>query len=90
MISKTLAGDASTLAWFKSSYSSGPSGENCVEVALDWFKSSHSGGTNGESCVEIAKTPCHIHIRDSKLPASPVFNVGPTTWSTFVTHLSGS
>ncbi|MCN9241403.1 DUF397 domain-containing protein [Streptomyces sp. RY43-2] len=27
------AGDASELAWFKSSYSDGPDGESCVEVA---------------------------------------------------------
>ncbi|MER7051923.1 MULTISPECIES: DUF397 domain-containing protein [unclassified Streptomyces] len=33
MIRKTTAGDASELAWFKSSYSSGNNGESCVEVA---------------------------------------------------------
>jgi hypothetical protein len=33
MIRKALAGDASELAWFKSSYSSGPDGDSCVEVA---------------------------------------------------------
>ncbi|MFH8975035.1 DUF397 domain-containing protein [Streptomyces sp. NPDC017890] len=30
---KPLAGDASALAWFKSTYSSGPDGDSCVEVA---------------------------------------------------------
>lgn len=30
---KTLAGDASELAWFKSSYSGGNNGESCVEIA---------------------------------------------------------
>ncbi|GAB1335888.1 DUF397 domain-containing protein [Streptomyces sp. E-15] len=30
---KTTAGDASELAWFKSSYSGGTNGESCVEVA---------------------------------------------------------
>ena len=33
MIRKTAAGDASELAWFKSSYSGGTDGESCVEVA---------------------------------------------------------
>ncbi|MFF9816989.1 DUF397 domain-containing protein [Streptomyces sp. NPDC014006] len=33
MIRKTAAGDASGLAWFKSSYSSGTDGNSCVEVA---------------------------------------------------------
>ncbi|MFJ8661305.1 DUF397 domain-containing protein [Streptomyces sp. NPDC093795] len=33
MIRKTAAGDASELAWFKSSYSGGTNGESCVEVA---------------------------------------------------------
>ncbi|NEA97194.1 DUF397 domain-containing protein [Actinospica acidiphila] len=33
MIRKAPAGDASGLAWFKSSYSSGPDGDSCVEVA---------------------------------------------------------
>ncbi|MFI1422987.1 DUF397 domain-containing protein [Streptomyces sp. NPDC020731] len=34
MIRKTTAGDASGLAWFKSSYSSGNDGNSCVELAL--------------------------------------------------------
>ncbi|WP_141205974.1 DUF397 domain-containing protein [Streptomyces griseorubiginosus] len=33
MIRKPTAGDVSELAWFKSSYSSGPDGDSCVEVA---------------------------------------------------------
>ncbi|MFF8883471.1 DUF397 domain-containing protein [Streptomyces flaveolus] len=33
MIRKVPAGDASELAWRKSSYSSGPDGDSCVEVA---------------------------------------------------------
>ena len=33
MIRKTSSGDASGLAWFKSSYSSGSEGDSCVEVA---------------------------------------------------------
>ncbi|WP_371636070.1 DUF397 domain-containing protein [Streptomyces zaomyceticus] len=33
MIRKASAGDASELAWFKSSYSSGSEGDSCIEVA---------------------------------------------------------
>lgn len=33
MIRKSYAGDASELAWFKSSYSDGNEGDSCVEVA---------------------------------------------------------
>jgi hypothetical protein len=33
MIRKISAGDASDLAWFKSSYSDGPDGDSCVEIA---------------------------------------------------------
>jgi hypothetical protein len=33
MIRNTSAGDASDLAWFKSSYSGGTNGESCVEIA---------------------------------------------------------
>ncbi|MDW4908886.1 DUF397 domain-containing protein [Streptomyces sp. ADMS] len=33
MIHETSAGDASELEWFKSSYSSGPDGDSCVEIA---------------------------------------------------------
>ncbi|MEU3346917.1 DUF397 domain-containing protein [Streptomyces sp. NPDC006700] len=33
MIRKASAGDASELAWFKSSYSDGTDGESCVEIA---------------------------------------------------------
>jgi hypothetical protein len=33
MIRVIAAGDASELAWFKSSYSDGPEGDSCVEVA---------------------------------------------------------
>ncbi|MDX2527658.1 DUF397 domain-containing protein [Streptomyces europaeiscabiei] len=33
MIRDTSAGDASSLVWFKSSYSSGSEGDSCVEIA---------------------------------------------------------
>ena len=34
MIRKSTAGDASELAWFKSSYSDGPDGDSCLEIAI--------------------------------------------------------
>lgn len=34
MIRKASAGDAPELAWFKSSYSDGPDGNSCVEIAI--------------------------------------------------------
>ncbi|MEU2333428.1 DUF397 domain-containing protein [Streptomyces sp. NPDC013172] len=93
MIHQTSAGDASNLAWFKSSYSDGPEGDSCVEVALAWFKSSYSDGTNGESCLEIAPTPTTIHIRDSKhthTPAAPGprLALAPSAWAAFVSYAS--
>ncbi|MEU6229468.1 DUF397 domain-containing protein [Streptomyces sp. NPDC047042] len=33
MIRETSAKDAAELAWFKSSHSSGPDGDSCVEIA---------------------------------------------------------
>lgn len=33
MIRKSSTGEASELAWFKSSFSSGPDGDSCVEIA---------------------------------------------------------
>ncbi|MGW1269324.1 DUF397 domain-containing protein, partial [Streptomyces sp. NPDC002491] len=33
MIHKGSAGENSGLAWFKSSYSDGPDGDSCVEIA---------------------------------------------------------
>jgi hypothetical protein len=35
MTRKAPAGDTVELAWFKSSYSSGPDGDSCVEVATN-------------------------------------------------------
>ena len=34
MIRKASAEDASGLVWFKSSYSDGPDGNSCVEIAI--------------------------------------------------------
>ncbi|AXL90777.1 DUF397 domain-containing protein [Streptomyces sp. CB09001] len=35
MIRKASAKDTLNLAWFKSSYSSGPEGDSCVEIATE-------------------------------------------------------
>lgn len=56
-----------------------------MSADLNWFKSSYSG-SEGE-CIEIALTPHTIHIRDSKTPTGPTFQVTPTTWTTFLATL---
>ncbi|GHI06801.1 toxin [Streptomyces cellostaticus] len=86
MIRKASFGDASELAWFKSSYSGGTNGESCVEVAMAWFKSSYSSGNDGNSCVEVATTPGTIHVRDSKQTTGPQLAFAPTTWATFLPY----
>jgi hypothetical protein len=72
------------LAWFKSSYSGGQSGD-CIEVALSWHKSSYSGGQDGD-CVEVATCPEVVHVRDSKDKEGPQLAFSPTEWSAFVTY----
>ncbi|MFF5569764.1 DUF397 domain-containing protein [Streptomyces luteogriseus] len=74
----------SELTWFKSSYSSGGSGD-CVEVALVWHKSSHSSSASGD-CLEVATCPEAIHIRDSKNRQGPELRLSPTAWAAFLTH----
>jgi hypothetical protein len=76
----------SDLAWFKSSYSSGGSGD-CVEVALSWRKSSYSGGS-GDDCVEIATESHTVHIRDSKDRQGARLAVSPAAWTGFLGRLS--
>lgn len=68
-----------TLAWFKSSYSSGQGGD-CLEVAYDWRKSSYQGG----DCVEVATHPAAVHIRDSKVTDGPVLTVPSAAWTAFL------
>ncbi|GAA3389650.1 DUF397 domain-containing protein [Streptomyces roseoviridis] len=70
------------LAWFKSSYSSGGSGD-CVEVALAWRKSTYSGGS-GDDCVEVAACPGTVHVRDSKRPEDAQLALAPAAWGAFV------
>ncbi|RPF34118.1 DUF397 domain-containing protein [Streptomyces sp. TLI_185] len=55
---------------------------------LRWFKSSYSDSSEPGDCVEVAVAPATIHIRDSKTPENPHLTVAPTTWTTFLTHLS--
>ncbi|MEU8777988.1 DUF397 domain-containing protein [Streptomyces sp. NPDC048606] len=74
--------NSSQLRWFKSSYS-GSQGDSCVEVALSWHKSSYSSG-DGDNCVEVAACADTVHVRDSKLDASPELAVSPAGWTTFL------
>ncbi|MGW6420146.1 DUF397 domain-containing protein [Streptomyces sp. NPDC055055] len=87
MIHKASAGDASELAWFKSSYSGGTDGESCIEVA--WRKSSYSSGSEGDSCVEVAASSLAVHVRDSKDVGGPQFSVSARSWAGFVAYATG-
>ncbi|MFK0227848.1 DUF397 domain-containing protein [Streptomyces sp. NPDC090303] len=88
MIRKSSTGDASELAWFKSSYSDGNEGDSCIEVA--WRKSSYSSGSEGDSCVEVAATPATVHVRDSKNLGGPQLALTPGAWAGFVSYAVGS
>ncbi|MFF3645358.1 DUF397 domain-containing protein [Streptomyces sp. NPDC002564] len=72
------------LAWFKSSYSSGGSGD-CLEAALSWHKSSYSSSGDGD-CVEFAPCPAAVHVRDSKRPEGARLALEPRTWAAFVSY----
>ncbi|MFC4036441.1 DUF397 domain-containing protein [Streptomyces polygonati] len=74
----------SDLVWFKSSHSSGGSGD-CVEVAVTWHKSSYSGGS-GDDCVEVAACPEVIHVRDSKDKEGPHLAFTPQEWAAFTAY----
>ncbi|AWZ09242.1 MULTISPECIES: DUF397 domain-containing protein [unclassified Streptomyces] len=74
--------NSSQLRWFKSSYS-GSQGDSCVEVALSWHKSTYSG-SQGDDCVEVAACADSVHIRDSKVDASPELAVTPGSWAAFL------
>ena len=73
---------SSALHWFKSSYSTNE-GQACLEVAYTWRKSSYSSEEGG-ACVEVASCPHTIHIRDSKNPDGPAFQVGSAAWAAFL------
>ncbi|MCI3278609.1 DUF397 domain-containing protein [Streptomyces cylindrosporus] len=49
---------------------------------LKWFKSSYSDDEGG-NCVEVAFASA-IHVRDSKLSASPELHVTAPAWVAFV------
>ncbi|MFF9215960.1 DUF397 domain-containing protein [Streptomyces viridosporus] len=89
MIRKVSAGNTSSLAWFKSSYSDGNEGDSCVEVAGAWFKSSYSSGSEGDSCVEVATESGTVHVRDSKDVARPHLSFAPAAWADFVPYAVG-
>ncbi|GCB48025.1 DUF397 domain-containing protein [Streptomyces sp. NL15-2K] len=73
---------STALQWFKSTYS-GDEGGECLEVAYTWRKSRRSGSEGGE-CVEVATCPHAVHVRDSKTPGGPTFQVGGAAWAAFV------
>ncbi|MFF3325710.1 DUF397 domain-containing protein [Streptomyces sp. NPDC002889] len=60
-------------------------GGSCIEAAFDWHKSSYSSASGGD-CIEVAACPHTVHVRDSKVPESPVFTVAPEAWTAFVGH----
>ncbi|MCF3148015.1 DUF397 domain-containing protein [Streptomyces platensis] len=88
MTLKPSAGDASELAWTKSSFSGQGNGNECVEVA--WRKSSYSGDSNSNECLEVAACRDTIHIRDSKNPDGPQLHLQPAAWADFVTYAAAN
>jgi hypothetical protein len=52
---------------------------------LQWFKSSYSDSEGG-ACVEVAipAPTMTIHVRDSKVPASPQLHIAAPAWSAFI------
>ena len=70
-----------SIAWRKSSYSSGATA--CVEVG--WRKSSFS---NGEAaCVEVAAAPSAVAVRDSKRPEGSRLAFEHQQWRAFLVRL---
>lgn len=53
--------------------------------ALQWFKSTYSGDEGGQ-CLEVAYSETTVHVRDSKSPEGPTFQVTPTAWAAFIPH----
>ncbi|WP_210580634.1 DUF397 domain-containing protein [Streptomyces sp. GESEQ-4] len=53
---------------------------------LKWFKSSYSDDEGG-NCVEVALSTT-IHIRDSKVPASPHLHLTAPAWTAFLSAVS--
>jgi hypothetical protein len=57
MIRKVTAGTPSELKWFKSSYSSGPDGDSCVEIATSRTTVHVRDSKNDPACPRLAFTP---------------------------------
>ncbi|NUK04725.1 DUF397 domain-containing protein [Streptomyces lunaelactis] len=55
---------------------------------LQWFKSSYSDDEGG-ACVEVATCAHTIHVRDSKLTASPELALPTPAWAAFVANVAG-
>ena len=51
-----------------------------------WRKSSYS--PDASNCVELAAAPATVLIRDSKDTSGPRLGFSPTTWATFLTHIT--
>ncbi|MFD9332456.1 DUF397 domain-containing protein [Streptomyces sp. NPDC060065] len=53
--------------------------------ARTWFKSSYSDDEGG-ACVEVAipAPKMTVHVRDSKIPASPELRIEAPAWSAFI------
>ncbi|MDQ0990525.1 DUF397 domain-containing protein [Streptomyces sp. V3I7] len=68
MIRKAPAADRPEPDWFKSSYSDGPDGNSCVEIAI---------------AITPATAPV-VHVRDSKSPRGPRLTLTPSAWADFL------
>ncbi|WP_284745638.1 DUF397 domain-containing protein [Amycolatopsis sp. RTGN1] len=53
------------------------------EISLAWVKSSASGDGGNDNCTEVARTPGHVHVRDSKHP-EPTLTFSHETWLAFL------
>lgn len=58
-----------------------------ARASLPWRKSSYSGA-NESQCVEVASLAAFDHdgiaVRDSKRPAGPIVQIGPTAFAAFI------
>ncbi|WP_394433409.1 DUF397 domain-containing protein [Streptomyces sp. SGAir0957] len=59
-----------------------------MNAALVWRKSSYSSNGSETDCVEVARALGTVHVRDSKNPHGPRFNVGGPAWTVFTAYAS--